>query len=128
MLIGRFVHCSLGKKDTFILKPLFVVILAVTMSLSVALKASGQDFSELLRDFDSRSLSYEDKRFLQTALAFEGHYNGLLDGDWGRMSQAAMTRYSWSEFDGPTEDWHMAAVAFDFFDLSRRDGWQIEYF
>jgi len=98
------------------------------MSLSVALKASGQDFSELLRDFDSRSLSYEDKRFLQTALAFEGHYNGLLDGDWGRMSQAAMTRYSWSEFDGPTEDWHMAAVAFDFFDLSRRDGWQIEYF
>lgn len=98
------------------------------MSLSIASKASGQDFSDLLRDFDSRSLSYEDKRFLQTALAFGGHYNGLLDGDWGRMSQAAMTRYSWSEFNGPTEDWHMAAVALDFFDLSQRDGWQIEYF
>ena len=86
-----------------------------------------QDYENLFRDFRASSLSQADKRFLQAALAFEGHYNGLLDGDWGPRSQAAMQRYSRKEFGTLAEDWHMAILAFDYFDIYQRDGWGIRY-
>lgn len=54
--------------------------------LVFAAPAIAQNYDDLFRDFRADGLTYADKRFLQTALAFEGHYNGLLDGDWGRLS------------------------------------------
>lgn len=90
--------------------------------------AQTKDYSSLSRNFDARYLTRADKRFLQTALAFEGNYNGLLDGDWGRLSQQAMNKYTYDTFGTPAEDWHMAFLAASFFDKYERDGWQIEYF
>lgn len=40
--------------------------------------------------FDARPLGWDEKRFLQAALAFEGSYLGLLDGAWGGRSQHAL--------------------------------------
>ena len=90
-------------------------------------EAPAQDFQSLFRDFDAGILTRTDKRFLQTALAFEGHYNGLLDGAWGKLSSRAMSRYSRTVFDSETENWHMAMLAFSFWQLTERDGWAIRY-
>ncbi|MBV2358477.1 serine protease [Thalassococcus sp. CAU 1522] len=107
-------------------------LLAVLVSLSFALgfpsPVVAQDYASLLRDFRADALTTQDKRFLQAALAFEGHYNGLLDGDWGAMSQRALTAYSRSEFGSAAQDWHMAILAFTLFQRVESDGWQIEYF
>ena len=96
------------------------MIYAVALILSfvtVPVQTSAQDYESLFRDFNSSSLTQADKRFLQAALAFEGHYNGLLDGDWGALSQKAMDRYSRQEFGTSAEDWHMATLAFGFLNL-----------
>jgi len=85
--------------------------------------SNAQDYSSLFRSFNAQSLTYEDKRFLQMALAFNGHYNGLLDGDWGPRSQRAMENYAETEFGTAAEDWHLAFLAFDFLDKYDRDGW-----
>ena len=84
-------------------------------------------YEDLFRQFSSASLTYDDKRFLQAALAFEGHYNGLLDGDWGGMSQRALEDFALQEFGSPAEEWHMAMLAFSFFDIYERDGWGMNY-
>lgn len=96
--------------------------------LGLALPAQAQGPDPLLRDFDSSALTRDDKRFLQTALAFEGDYQGLLDGAWGRLSQRAMERYSRREFGTTSLDWHMAMLAYNFADNWRENGWQYEYF
>lgn len=46
------------------------------------------------RMFDARPLPRDDKRALQAALALSGDYTGLLDGQWGRGSQAALDTWS----------------------------------
>ena len=96
--------------------------------LVFAAPAVAQNYDDLFRDFRADGLTYADKRFLQTALAFEGHYNGLLDGDWGRLSQTALNAYARAEFGTGAEDWHMAALAFRFMDIFERDGWAIRHF
>jgi len=73
------------------------------------------------------AMTRSDKRFVQLGLAFQGHYNGLLDGDWGRQSQAALERYSASEYSSGPENWHLAALAFDTFSLIERDGWKMHH-
>lgn len=103
---------------------LFTIIFGLFVSPDITF---AQDYQSLFRDFRSTSLSQADKRFLQAALAFEGHYNGLLDGDWGPRSQTAMQQYSQKEFGSNSEDWHMAILAFDYFDIYQRDGWGIRY-
>lgn len=45
------------------------------------------------RAFDPLSLSFQDKRYLQAALAFEGAYDGLIDGKWGKGSQGALNKH-----------------------------------
>ncbi|WP_298853489.1 trypsin-like peptidase domain-containing protein [uncultured Ruegeria sp.] len=90
--------------------------------------ARSQDFEALLQGFDATNLSYEDKRFLQTALAFEGHYHGLLDGAWGKISNRALDDYSREVFETDPEDWHMAFLAWTLFERISQDGWDIQYF
>lgn len=89
---------------------------------------SGQDYTSLFRNFDARALTPDDKRFLQTALAFSGHYKGLLDGDWGSLSQSALEKYAMAEFDEHAQTYHMVILAFDFVDRYQKDGWQMEHF
>lgn len=88
---------------------------------------AAQDYQRLFNDFRANELTQSDKRFLQTALAFSGHYNGLLDGAWGPISQRALDQYSMQRFGTSAEDWHMALLAFKFFEEYERDGWAIRY-
>ncbi|MBE0454057.1 MAG: trypsin-like peptidase domain-containing protein [Roseovarius sp.] len=108
----------------------FLISLAVCFLLTIdrAPPASAQDYTSLFRSFDASLLTHDDKRFLQAALAFEGHYQGLLDGAWGPISQSALERYSRAEFRAETEDWHLAMLAFSLFERMLEDGWAIEYF
>lgn len=89
--------------------------------------ATAQEFESLFQDFDASSLTQSEKRFLQTALAFEGHYVGLLDGAWGKLSREALARYSWATFGENAANWHMAMLAHSFFSFVERDGWEYLY-
>lgn len=104
------------------------IVISLLTWLSVALSASAQDFSSLERDFDSRNLSHDDRRFLQAALAFEGDYIGLLDGQWGRLSQGAFARFAQREFGTSAQDWQLAVLAFNLVDRYDEGGWSIQYF
>lgn len=104
------------------------ILFALTFAGLPLRSAVAQSDPELYRAFDARLLSYDEKRFLQTSLAFQGAYYGLLDGDWGRISQDALEKYSLSEFGESPANWHMAMLAFDFFEQAASDGWQIRYF
>lgn len=86
------------------------------------------NYDALYLDLDESKLSVADKRFLQAALAFEGHYNGLLDGAWGNLSRKALRNYSREEFGTPSESWHMVILALSLFDRIKQNGWDIEYF
>ncbi|WP_170342788.1 S1C family serine protease [Ruegeria arenilitoris] len=110
------------------MKNIIYLILPLFLWLETANEALSQDFEVLFRDFDASNLTYEDKRFLQTALAFEGHYHGLLDGAWGRISDRALNRYSQSEFETAPADWHMAMLAWSLFERLSNDGWEFNYF
>jgi S1-C subfamily serine protease len=107
-----------------IFKAVFIVWLMV---VALPFQVNAQDMGALTRSFDARYLTQEEKRFLQTALAFEGRYNGMLDGDWGRISQNAMEQFAWQEFDGPPQDWHMALLAMAYFDRLDSSGWKVDY-
>ncbi|RFP86352.1 serine protease [Rhodobacteraceae bacterium 63075] len=102
-------------------------MLACLTCLPMTHSAQAQNFAALFERFNPAALSHDDKRFLQAALAFEGHYKGLLDGDWGKLSNLAMNRYAASEFGSTTESWHMAFLAFSFLDEIDRNGWTMDY-
>ncbi|NIZ62228.1 serine protease [Sedimentitalea sp. CY04] len=105
----------------------FILLLSSAFSLVGAI-TKAQDYQELFKGFNSAGLTYTERRYLQAALAFEGHYVGLLDGDWGRLSREAMERYSYKEFGRASEEWHTAVLALSFFDRYERDGWDMRYF
>lgn len=90
--------------------------------------AKAQNYEALFQGFTTSGLTYTERRYLQAALAFEGHYVGLLDGDWGRLSREALQRYTREEFDAQPEEWHTAMLAFSFFGRYERDGWDMRYF
>lgn len=110
------------------LRSFLAICLLCLCTVAGADRAIAQDYAKLWRTFDAQRLTLADKRFLQVALAFEGRYSGLIDGDWGRLSQSAMAEFSQAEFGVATEDWHMAVLALKFFERYDREGWQVEYF
>ena len=85
-------------------------------------------YATLFDDINPYQLSRDDKRFLQAALAFEGQYSGLLDGDWGPLSRKAMSRWSLEQFGTASENWHMAVLAYSLFKRKEADGWQQRFF
>ncbi|MDA7426217.1 S1 family peptidase [Thalassococcus lentus] len=105
---------------------LFVVI--VSLALQFPSLAQAQEYEHLFRDFEASQLTRNEKRYLQAALAFEGHYVGLLDGDWGKLSREAISRFSLKEFGAQAEEWHMAVLAFKFFEKYDKAGWDSRYF
>jgi serine protease Do len=60
----------------------------------VMLGAVAQAQVDIDAEFDARGMSAAEKRLVQAALAFSGDYLGLLDGEWGRGSQAALETYT----------------------------------
>lgn len=49
---------------------------------------------QLPQEFDARLLTDQEKRLLQTGLAFGSYYNGMIDGAWGPGSQRALERFA----------------------------------
>lgn len=76
------------------------------------------------QDFDARPLSRNDKAFLQSALAFEGLYVALIDGEWGRSSQAALEKFAWRKFQRDPTNAHAAYLALSFLDETKNSGWR----
>lgn len=66
-------------------------------------------------------LTGDELRFLQAALAYEGHYSGLLDGQWGPASQAA---FQDSAGNKPADWRHAARMAIRFNKVLETGGWQ----
>lgn len=89
--------------------------------------SSERRFEELFQDFDARGMSVQEKRFLQAALSFQGFYNGLTDGKWGRGSQAAIERYSSDTFSIEPLNVHAATLTLDFVDQVETYGWFMSY-
>lgn len=110
-----------------LIKCLFCILAFFTSPVILPSSATAQNYSQLFRDFRSQDLSFDERRYLQTALAYEGHYFGLLDGDWGRLSREAMSRYSWANFGSKTEEWHIALLALRFFNVFDTQGWNMQY-
>lgn len=76
-------------------------------------------------EFDARGLSLPEKRFLQAALALEGHYAGLIDGAWGRGSQSALEQYTRQIFDRDKPlNADAAYLAMSAIDTFVADGWE----
>lgn len=98
------------------------------IAFSAPSDSKAQDYAYLFQYFSTEGLTFAERRYLQAALAFEGHYVGLLDGDWGRLSREAMHRYSYKEFGTPSEEWHTALLALSFFERIETDGWEMQYF
>ncbi|MCX7645049.1 MAG: serine protease [Rhodobacteraceae bacterium] len=93
--------------------------------LLVPAPASAQ--GDLADPFEAAALTAPERRFVQAALAFGGHYRGLIDGDWGAQSAAAMEDFSRARFAEPPRNWHLAVLAFEFLEAHDRDGWQMDY-
>ena len=92
-------------------------ILAILLAL--ALPAAAQTTLRLDDRFDAGRLDAVEKRYLQAALAFEGTYNALLDGAWGRGSQGALERWA-----GGTPRWRDLRPLLTAFEAERGSaGW-----
>src|SRR6056297_3044531 len=98
-------------------------------SASMVTIASAQEPSEalLIADFDARPLSTSEKRILHVALAMEGEYNGLIDGAWGRRSQAALEAYVAKAFGDVPRYIHIAALFGGFASDYMDEGW-VEFY
>lgn len=96
--------------------------------LNLAAPVFAQNYEDIFDNFSVSGLSLQERRYLQTALAFEGHYVGLLDGDWGKLSRRAMQRYSQKEFARTSLEWHTAVLAVSFYERFEQAGWDMRYF
>lgn len=83
---------------------------------------------ELSREFDARRLSEQEKRLLQTGLAFAGVYNGMIDGAWGSGSQRALERFTLSQGGGGTvTNADAVLAALKAYGALEEDGWERQY-
>ena len=80
--------------------------------------------TSLWAEFDARPFSMAEKRFLQAALALEGFYIGLIDGAWGRGSQAALERFTSRRFDREPLNADAAYLVMITIDAFLADGWE----
>jgi len=84
---------------------------------------------ELWAKFDATHLTYDEKRFLQMALAFEGTYMSLMDGAWGKGSQRSLEDWAFqNELDLPVENWEVVMLAFENVTRFDKEGWEQRYF
>lgn len=110
---------------TCILRALLVAIAVLGAALAGPAAASQE---RLFEEFDARPFDRTEKRLLQTALAAGGQYSGLLDGLWGRGSQAAIEAYARTEYgsDAPLAI-HAATLVIEFLDMVETRGWSDEH-
>ena len=77
--------------------------------------------------FEAGALSPDERRVLQAALAFEGGFDGPIDGSWTPESAAALARYARREFGGAAGDVQVAALVISLLAEVETHGWRVRY-
>lgn len=90
--------------------------------------ATAFTMDQLRQEFDARWLTEQEKRLLQTGLAFAGAYNGMIDGAWGTGSQRALERFTLAE-GGTATVTNADAVfaALEAYATIDTEGWERQY-
>jgi hypothetical protein len=104
-----------------------LILVVILIGLFPPTATTADQYSVLSEDFDARRLSVNEKRFLQATLAFSGHYNGLLDGLWGRGSQLAIERFSYQELSEAPTNLSAAIAVAQYFGEFGDDEWDYAY-
>lgn len=103
------------------------IILALLLFL-MPLPALAFTADQLAHEFDARWLTDQEKRLLQTGLAFAGSYNGMIDGAWGSGSQRALERFTLAQ--GGTEfvtNTDAVLAALEAYSALDAEGWERQY-
>lgn len=83
---------------------------------------------QLVQEFDARPLTEQEKRLLQTGLAFAGAYNGMIDGAWGGGSQRALERFTLSHGGGAiVTNADAVLAALEAYSAIDAEGWERQY-
>lgn len=103
------------------------LVLSLFLLLS-PLTASAFTAEQLAQEFDARWLTDQEKRLLQTGLAFAGVYNGMIDGAWGRGSQRALERFTLAEGGGQVvTNADAVLAALRAYGALEDEGWERQY-
>jgi len=98
------------------------------MVLLVPVMARAYTVDQMLQEFDARLLTDQEKRFLQTGLAFANVYNGLIDGAWGPGSQRALERFSRANGDSEiVTNTDVLFLAVEAYSALEAEGWERQY-
>lgn len=81
----------------------------------------------LLEAFDPRPYSAAERRALQAALSYLDRYHGLLDGEWGPGSQAALEAWSRAEIDAEPINLLAGVLLTVLADAIEREGWRMHH-
>lgn len=103
------------------------VLLFLLLFLS-PLSALAYTADQLTQEFDARLLTDQEKRLLQTGLAFAGAYNGMIDGAWGSGSQRALERFTAAEGGGAVvTNADAVFAALEAYSAVDAEGWERQY-
>jgi serine protease Do len=84
---------------------------------------------QLRQEFDARWLTEQEKRLLQTGLAFAGSYNGMIDGAWGPSSQRALERFTQAQGgDLIVTNGDAVFAALEAYSALEAEGWERQYY
>ena len=104
-----------------------LIVFVSLVAIAAPISSFADRYDPLFEEFDARPLRYDEKRFLQGALALQGYYLGLLDGAWGRGSQRAIERYSEENYGDIPFNIHMATLAVEFVESNDEESWTTNY-
>ncbi len=109
-------------------KTLRLVVLVLLLMVQIA-PARAFTADQLRDEFDARLLTDQEKRLLQTGLAFANVYNGLIDGAWGGGSQRALERFRAENGGSAAFVTNADAVyaAMQAFSAINAEGWERQY-
>jgi serine protease Do len=103
-------------------------ILLVLICFLIPWSASAFTAEQLGQEFDARFLTDQEKRLLQTGLAFSGVYNGMIDGAWGAGSQRALERFTLSQGGGRiVTNADAVLAALKAYGALEEEGWERQY-
>jgi serine protease Do len=103
-------------------------ILLVLIGFLIPWSALAFTADQLGQEFDARFLTDQEKRLLQTGLAFAGVYNGMIDGAWGAGSQRALERFTLSQSGGRiVTNADAVLAALKAYGALEEEGWERQY-
>ncbi|GAA3715642.1 hypothetical protein GCM10022421_24090 [Oceanisphaera sediminis] len=108
----------------------YIVTVFFSIIFTFSSQVSANDKNLIFEEFDAREMNRAEKRLLQTGLALEGDYIGLIDGIWGRSSQTALEDYAQRNFPvyQKAQFLHAFSVIMDVVSMTEKNGWEDKYF